>query len=259
MKKIILRSEQLEKPYVQKILLEGNENLVWKAPRPNSDIETSIREQFNEFLYGRVCDEHLDTNLYPRLMEQNLQMGVAVNFFNSNWDPNKDITSYTNSNKLHLLFGLDILFHQQDRSMSATRHLMVNSNDNGTYTLNPIDNGFSLMHIDESKSDPNMDLETNFFNNLLASNFITSSSDIESILILIDSMDIKRTVKDIAAYFVTTCSFTPTIRTFIYCYADRVISYLEARKSNCKTAIRAWWDQKNDRKEEQGIVLTFVP
>lgn len=259
MKQNVIRVELLEsKEYVRRVRLQDGSDLVWKAPRPHSDLFTSLREQFNEILCGSLFDELIDSKLYPRLYELDQQFGVATNYIDQEWDPNV-ATTHTNSDKLNVFFGLEVWLHQQDRNMEAVRHLRVKTYADNSSFVCPIDNGFSLMYVDESKVDAVADLDPQSIDNLLSSSFMTSASDIDSIVQIIDGIDIHRVVYDIASCFIGTCSFTPTTRAFIFCYAQRVEDYLKTRRPLLKSSLEEWWVFKNGNNEKQKIPINAVP
>lgn len=259
MKHNVIRAELLEnKEYVRRIHLQGDSDLVWKAPRPHSDFFTSLREQFNEILCGYLFDELIGSRLHPRLYEIDQQFGVATNYIDQEWDPNA-ATSHTNSDKLNVFFVSEVWLHQQDRNKEAVRHLRVKTYADSSSFVCPIDNGFSLMYVDKSKVDAAADLDPQSIDNLLSSSFITSASDIDSIVQVIDCVDIHRVVYDIASHFIGTCSFTPTIRGFIFGYAQRVEDYLTTRRSLLKSSIEEWWVFKIGNKEKQKIPVNAVP
>lgn len=260
MKKTILRAEILEnKDYVQALRYLENGKEVWKAPRPDSDFESKLREEVNEIFCGRVYDELIDSCLSPRLQDLDHRFGVVTNYIDQEIDLTKEISNYSNSDKLNIFFGLEVLLHQQDRNKDASRHLRIRSNENGTSTICPIDNGFSLMFIDESKKDPSNDLDADFINNLLSSDFVSSRSDIDTICILIESMDLRRLVYDTVVHIVGTCSLSPTVRGFIFSYAERLVEYLEARRALIKDSLVNWWVIKRESIEKVEIPLNAVP
>lgn len=258
--KIILRAEKLDnKDYVQKLHLEDGKDIVWKGPRPGGQIEVQIREQFNEILSGKIFDDLIDSKLEPHLDALDQKFGTVTNFIDNEWNPTQDITSYTNSNKLNVFFGLEIWFHQQDRGNGATRHLRTQSNCDGTLTICPIDNGFSFMYIDGSKIDPGEDLNPEFLNNLLSAAFVTSESDKNVILGVINSLDINQVVLDVGSHFVTTCSFSPTLRRFIWDYSKQLIYYLESRRPLLEPAFENWLILRNNEPEKVEVPLNAVP
>lgn len=260
MKKAILRTEILEnKSYVKMIHMEDGKDLVWKAPRPDSDLETQLREQFNEIFCGKVFDELIDSKLEPELYDLDQEFGITTKYIDQEWSPNRDLSSYTNSDKLNVFFGLEVWFNQQDRKKEATRHLRVKTNTDNTATICPIDNGFSLMGIDESKSDPGSNLNYQFIDELLSSSFITGAPDIETAIVVIDSVDVDRIVLDTATHFIGTCSFSPTIRQFIFGYSKRLIDYLEVRRTLLKVALEEWWISKKGSFEKPEVPANAIP
>ena len=259
MTKTILRAELLEnKEYVRLLHFEDGIDLVWKAPRPNSDLYTGLREQFNEIFCGRHFDEAINSRLEPRLYALDQQYGVLSNYIDQEWDANS-VSSYTNSDKLNIFLGSEVWLHQQDRNKDAVRHLRVKTYTDNSSFVCPIDNGFSLMYTDESKIDTSADLDPQSIDNLLSSSFITSASDIDSIVQVIDGVDIHRVVFDVASHLINTCSFTPTIRGFIFGYAQRVEDYLKTRKSLLAPSLKEWWTFKIENKEKQEIPANAIP
>lgn len=259
MKRILKAGTLDNKDYVLKLRLEDGTDVVWKAPRPNTNPESQLREQYNEILSGWVFDELIDSRLEAHLEQVNQEFGTVTNFIEEDWDSNRSLASYTNSDKMPIFFGLEVWFHQQDRNNGASRHLRIKINNDLTATICPIDNGFSFMFIDGSQTDPRKDLNPEFIDGLLSATFVSSESDIETVILVIDSVDVNRIVQDVASHFVTTCSFTPNTKSFIYGYSRQLISYLEKRRELMKSAIRGWWRLKSEGIKKVEVPVNAVP
>lgn len=257
--KTIVKTEQLEKEYVLKVYFSDGSVQVWKAPRRQNPFDFKLVEQFNEIFCGTVYDECIESDVRPELYAIDQEYGVLENYIEEEW--NSDTVNLKNASKLPTFFMLEVFLHQTDRGRSASRHLRLKINPDQSRSLCPIDNGFSLQHIDKTKSSPAEDLSPEFIDDLLASAFIGNWSEIETALYVIDGFDVVTHVLDITFHINATCNLGSNTRKMLYDFSIDLIKYLEERRKLLKPALEDWWHWKQDRAivEKPEIPIEAVP